>query len=462
MAMPIWAGRNASAQVTPPIIPPGVFNVTVANPLIDGGQTVVTTPGADNSGVINAFLNYAASNGGGTVEVPAGTYGSNTLDMQSNVNLQLDSGATIQNLAPNNTLVQGFFLSNFEISGGGILNDNASAAGSSVMVALEGDENFALNGVTIENASLVHFNAQFDENVTVNSVTIADPLGTKQNGDGIDYSGNNFLFENCNISDGDDDIVAKPSNFSCSNITITNCTIGLGHGISIGGQTNAGLVNMTVTNCTFNGTTYGIRLKAGRTNGGLVQNVSFSNITMTNVDHPVYITGYYDNGSDTQPPDADPNDIVTFTAGQTPQWNNISFNNVVSNDPHGTGPIIYGLPESPITAVSFNHVNFSSPTAMQINFAGFNGAYNSVAPPDPNYEILFNDSTINGIALTPSSLTNGNAFKQAPSGNVNAVIVINAPEPASAAMMGVGIAIIAQRRRARSRKDRPAAIAEES
>jgi polygalacturonase len=455
MAMPIWADR-ASGQVVQPIIPAGVFNAAISNPAIDGGATVSTTPGADNSGVINAFLSYAAFKGGGTVEVPAGTYSSNVLFMQNNVNLQLDPGTTIQNLVPANPIVEGFGIGNFEISGGGVLNDNAStAAANSAMVALEGDADFAINNVTIENAALVHFVAQFDENVTVNNVTIADPLGTKTNGDGIDYSGSNFLFENCNISDGDDDIVAKPGSFFSSNITITNCTIGAGHGISIGGQTNAGLVNMTVTNCTFNGTTYGIRLKAGRTNGGLVQNLSFSNITMTNVNHPLYITGYYDAGSDQQPIDADPNDVQTFTAGETPVWNNISFNNVTSINPKGTGPIVYGLGESPVTALSFNNVNFSSPTAMVINFAGYNtanGPFNSLAPPDPNYEVLFNNSTINGIQLTQSSLLNSNVFKQAPMGQVDSVIVI-VPEPASATLMAAALALVAQRRRTRRGRD---------
>jgi polygalacturonase len=51
---------------------------------------------------------------------------------------------------------------------------------------------------------------------------------------------------------------------------------------------------MTVTNCTFNGTTNGLRLKAGRGTGGLVQNVGYDQITMTKegrVDPPGPTTG---------------------------------------------------------------------------------------------------------------------------------------------------------------------------
>jgi polygalacturonase len=451
IALPVWACGSALGQVTPPVIPPGVFNVTVSNPLIAGGATAVTTPGTDNSGVINSFINYAANNGGGTVEVPAGTYGSNTLFMNSNVNLQLDSGATLQNLTPSNTFVEGFGLSNFAISGSGTLDDDTTVRSpNTAMVLLEGDEQFAVNGVSIDNASLVHMVAQFDEDVTINGVTIADPLGTKANGDGIDFSGANFLIENCNISDGDDDIVAKPADQFCTNITIANCTIGAGHGISIGGQTTAGLTNMTVTNCTFNGTTDGLRLKAGRGNGGLVQNVTYSNITMTNVPNPIYITSWYNNGSDTQPSDATGAASAPFTAGQTPQWNNITFNNITSNDATtGNSGIIYGLPEAPITNVTFNNVSLSSKSFMLANFAGFNGVFDPNAPADPNSEILFENSSINGTALTQNSLTVHSLFQDSPHGQVETVIVI--PEPASASLITAGIALVAQRRRSRNR-----------
>ena len=136
------------------------------------------------------------------------------------------------------------------------------------------------------------------------------------NTDGIDYSGSHILIKNCNIDDGDDNIVAKPSsNHFCSDILIKDCTIGHGHGISVGGQTDAGLDGLTVKNCTFNGTDNGLRLKAGPALldgstfgglGGVVKNVSFSDITMTNVKYPIIINSWYMTATNTATPNAAP------------------------------------------------------------------------------------------------------------------------------------------------------------
>ena len=51
--------------------------------------------------------------------------------------------------------------------------------------------------------------------------------------------------------------------------------------------------NLHVRNCTFEGTENGIRLKAERGFGGLVENLSYENITMKNVKSPIVITSYY-------------------------------------------------------------------------------------------------------------------------------------------------------------------------
>ena len=80
---------------------------------------------------------------------------------------------------------------------------------------------------------------------------------------------------------------------SCEDFYVTNCTFKHGHGLSIGGQTNLGLNGLTATNITFDGTTTGIRMKASRIAGGLVQNCTYSNITMYNVQYPININSYY-------------------------------------------------------------------------------------------------------------------------------------------------------------------------
>ena len=248
------------------------------------------------------------------------------------------------------------------------------------MVQLEGLTNIEVNDITIENAPNEHLVAECDNNVTINDVTIQDPLKTQANTDGIDFSGTNFLIENCNISDGDDDICAKPDTTVVNgmtaytaNVNIENITITAGHGISIGGQTNAGLNGMYVNNVTETGAntgssgriSNGIHLKAGdgnttnNENGGLVQNVTFNNFTMTNVDDVLVINSYYNNGSDNYPSIPAPAYTPTPTE---PIWKNITMENINCTNSLGSAAQIYGLNTATpdISGLNFENITFGS------------------------------------------------------------------------------------------------------
>src|SRR4051812_18685794 len=65
----------AVALADPPLptFGPTVYNVAVANASINGG-TPASTGSSDNAAAINAYITYCSGHGGGTVEVPAGTW----------------------------------------------------------------------------------------------------------------------------------------------------------------------------------------------------------------------------------------------------------------------------------------------------------------------------------------------------------------------------------------------------
>ena len=67
---------------------------------------------------------------------------------------------------------------------------------------------------------------------------------------------------------------------------------------------------------TLNGTTTGIRMKASRIAGGLVQNCTYSNITMYNVQYPININSYYLDG--TIPSSTETTDPAQATTSTTP------------------------------------------------------------------------------------------------------------------------------------------------
>ena len=102
---------------------------------------------------------------------------------------------------------------------------------------------------------------------------------------------------------------------------------------------------MTVDHLTMNGTTSGIRMKSARDRGGLVHNLTYSNITMTNVQNPVFITSYYP----TLPTDPTTDTAMAITA-TTPIWQNITIKNLTATGSTNAG-ILWGLPEEKISVV---------------------------------------------------------------------------------------------------------------
>ncbi len=382
------------------------YNVTVSNSAIDGGAVAeADNTSFNNTTVINDFLSYAASHGGGTVLIPkpsnGDSYGTDELLIGNNTDLDIATGATIENLTPKSTFIDTIAgtTENVAIGGGGTINDNATSTGSNHMCILENITNLEVYNVSIVNSSQEHLVAENDTSVLINDVNISDSK-IQSNTDGIDFSGTNFLIENCSISDGDDDIVAKPETTKCGNIYIQNCTITNGHGISIGGQTNAGLNGMFVNNVTFDpassSSSWAIHLKAGdgttanTENGGVVQNVTFNNISVNNVDDVIGIDSYYNNGGSNYPsipaPTA-PNDATE------PFWENVTIENMKVGTATGGAADVYGLNSSPADITGLNLINVtmnSVSSALKMYYAS--GTY-------------FSNVTIEGTAI-PDSLSN--------------------------------------------------------
>jgi polygalacturonase len=366
-----------------PTIPPAVF-------LITASPYNASTASANNATAIQAAITAASNAGGGTVEVPAGTFMSGPITLSSKINLQIDAGAMLKALSmanyPSNTNPSNFITingkNNVEISGSGTIDGNgadwwaAYNANNSVKRprlingALSNNvsnDTIWIHNVTLQNSPMFNIALSGSNNVTIDSVTITNPSDSP-NTDGIDMGGNDWLIENSTIDTGDDNIVAKPGSTICSDMTVTNCLFKAGHGMSIGGQTNLGLDGLTVTNCTFDGTTAGIRMKADRGDGGVVTNCTYSNLTMYNVQYPINIHSYYPNTI----PAASPMDPAqTYVAGQTPLWQNITISNVTSTWDSSrasydstiqaksyTG-IIWGLPEAPVANLAMSNVNIS-------------------------------------------------------------------------------------------------------
>jgi len=378
----ISSAANAQSVGNPalPVIPHASFNIANYGAIGDG----VTT----NTAAIQAAINAATNAGGGTVEVPAGTFLSGPIQLASRINLHLDGGAVFRMLpldkypggtdVPEN-FIRGAQLHDVAISGSGMIDGqgipwwpyaDVKGARRPRMIALSACDRILIENVTLSNSPMFHIAiSSHSENVTIRGVTIranpsTDPVHPGHNTDACDVSGRNVLIENCDVSVGDD-------NFTCgggtSDVLITNCTYGYGHGVSIGSGTYGGVSNITVINCTFNNTESGIRIKSDRDRGGYVHNLSYLNLGMTNVGCPILI--YAEYMATNREYRLLNNLTPAIAAGypdapdgsRTPAYAGITFSNITATAQSGRrAGLIWGLPEVAVTNVLLEQVNITA------------------------------------------------------------------------------------------------------
>jgi hypothetical protein len=111
------------------------------------------------------------------------------------------------------------------------------------------------------------------------------------NNDGIDIDACHFVrITECDISAEDDAIVLKSTmNRSCENIMVDNCSISsLANAFKCGTESNGGFKNIHFVNShIFDTDNSGIALEI--VDGGTMEDVFVSNITMDHVNNPIFI-----------------------------------------------------------------------------------------------------------------------------------------------------------------------------
>jgi len=381
-----------------PYIPAGTFDITKYGAVADNST--------DNAAAIQKAIAAASSAGGGTVLVPAASkaYACGPIVLSSHIRLEVSSGATLA-ILPYGTypLSGGSYTTwltsknatDLEIAGRGTIdgqgqawwdafNANSSMPHRPYMINLQNGQRIHVHQITLKNSPMFHLALSSDNEVTIDSITILAP-SSAPNTDAIDPSGVNYLIRDDSLAVGDDNIAIKAGSAFCKNFFITGCHFGTGHGLSVGGQSNDGLDSLSVTNCRFTGTTNGIRLKANRTNGGLSQHMLYTDLAMTDVQYPIYITSYYGNSS---PSTTDPDSVITSL---TPIWKDAVIAHLTSknNSSSATAGFLWGLPEMPLDSITLADVDISAPKSMVVTHA-------------KNLKIL-------NSSLSPSSITTSDA-----------------------------------------------------
>jgi polygalacturonase len=312
-----------------------VFDVTEFGAKGDG-----TTIDTD---AINQAIQAAAAKGengvpGGTVHFPAGTYASYSIHLASNVALHLSENATILGAAPangkgydpaepgagnpyqdyghshwHNSLIWGENLENVTIYGPGTIDGKGLVRGGSQESApLQGNKAIALRlcrNVTIRDITMVNGGHFCILPTGVDNFRI-DSLVIDTNRDGIDIDCcKNVVISNTIVNSPSDDAIVLKSSYALNevrdteNVTIDNCMVsgydlgtlvdgtfrtgdyGRTGRIKCGTESNGGFKNIAISNVIFE---YCRGLAFETVDGGGLEDITVSNITMRNVQMPLF------------------------------------------------------------------------------------------------------------------------------------------------------------------------------
>ena len=183
--------------------------------------------------------------------------------------------------------------------------------------------------------------------------------------DGIDVdSSTQVHISHCDIDCNDDDIAIKCGkdtdglrvNRPSENISISDCTIGAGGGITMGSEISGSIRHVLVQRCTFTGTGDAARFKSQPSRGGVVEDIVYRDLQLTNVRQAVI----FDMSWRMVPPIAPPAKILTVVS-------NVQFINFSGTAQ--SGGIIHGLKDSPIQDVKFENCKLTAQSGIDVQNA---------------------------------------------------------------------------------------------
>lgn len=338
---------------------------------------------------VQSAIDACAGAGGGTVVVPPGHYVTGTLWLRSNVTLHLQAGAALLGShrlddwplwssdwegpgvkKGRASLLCGENLNNVAITGPGIIDGRGQMWWDSqrrqpgklrrpLLVRIVNSRNVRVEDVTLRNSPMWTLSPLACDDVTIRGVTIHNPADSP-NTDGINPdSCRNVAISNCHIDVGDDCITIKSGKEddgrrtlrACENIIVRNCSLLHGHGgVVMGSEISGSIRNVDISHCTFVGTDRGIRIKARRGRGGVVEDVRASHLEMDQVLCPIVVNLFYECGAHGA---AKINDLRPWPVDETtPRFRRFRFSHITARRAKYAAAYILGLPEMPVDDIA--------------------------------------------------------------------------------------------------------------
>lgn len=271
-----------------------------------------------NSKAVQKAIDACHIDGGGVVRIPAGNFVIGTIRLKSNVTLSLDHGANL--LGSTNTadyptdglddpreggphcLIYAKDATNIMIEGLGVIDGRGSAENfprrrirgrnsglRPRLLRFTDCDQLTFSGVTYKRPASWGLHLIDCRNIHFNAITVRF-RNNNYNNDGLDLDGcENVVIENCDIDSGDDAICLKSSKNPCRNIVVRNCRVASNTApLKFGTSSRGGFIDVKVTNCHFYDSPMGA-IKLQLVDGGRLENVDISRITMEDVGNPIFI-----------------------------------------------------------------------------------------------------------------------------------------------------------------------------
>ncbi len=154
-------------------------------------------------------------------------------------------------------------------------------------------QNVRVSGLYLHNEARWGYVFVYCQNILAENLTAyTDTRIASSDGMDID-SCKHMRITGCSFDDGDDDITIKSGkdedgrrvNIPCEDILVENCHFGRGDGgTAMGSETSGGIRNVLVRNCVADTQNAApIRIKSEYTRGGVIENITFENITFNDV-----------------------------------------------------------------------------------------------------------------------------------------------------------------------------------
>ncbi len=254
-----------------------------------------------------------------------------------------------------------------------------------------------LYGIALHNSPNFHVSVNGTNGFTAWGVHIKTPtvVGTDaRNTDGIDPgSSTNVTVAHSWIDNDDDNIAIKTG---VTHMSVLHNHFYNGHGMSIGSETLTGDSFLLVDDLVEDHTTSGIRIKSNVTRGGLVHDMVYQNICMRDVQVPIAISPYYNNGTTDQ--FYDPG----FKGDKIPHYKAIALRNITAITAGDV--LIAGADENHRTEVTLENVHIEKITPEQVHLKLSDITYGETNIPL--------DKTLKGnaVKLISASTTKNNAY----------------------------------------------------